>query len=284
MRNLYFDPAALKGLLTPERWRLVCSWLAPEAPVLRNDRFRAWRRVHVDRHPQQEILIPLAGNTGYGFFGHPYVCVPGTVFFFDRFEPHDAGYPGGHADHLWISILGDRTVAWRLLIGRRPSPRRDMNVILQPSDLGADMQHLFSAARKAAVVSRDLSRTRVLSAVSLILTAVVEKGYAPIKKGDQPRHHDIIETLGRHVMETGGAGANLDNLARLSGYSKFHFHRLFRRHMGKSVHTFVNACRSERAAILRREGRSQKEIGAALGFSCASAFSRWWRGQKRHSG
>ena len=278
MRNRYFDSAALKRIQTPTSWRLVCAWLPAEAPVLKSDRFRTWRKSHVDRHPQQEILIPLSGVTGYGFFDRTYRCVPGSVFFFDRFEPHDAGYPGGLAEHLWISILGDKTVAWRLRIGPRPGYRRDMNLILQPSDIGADIQRLFIAARQAATVSRQLSRTRLLSALSLILATVVEKGCAPPEEDTRPRHHAIIETIAKHITETGGAGSNLDNLARLAGYSKFHFHRLFRRHMGKSVHAFVDACRHDRAVLLRSQGRSQKEIGAALGFSCPSAFSRWWRG------
>jgi AraC-like DNA-binding protein len=69
-------------------------------------------------------------------------------------------------------------------------------------------------------------------------------------------------------------------LAEMSGYSKFHFLRIFRTHTGMYLHDYINFCRLERVARMQKNGCYKKEIASALGFSSLSAFSRWHKGMQ----
>ncbi|MBA2479933.1 MAG: helix-turn-helix transcriptional regulator, partial [Planctomycetes bacterium] len=93
-------------------------------------------------------------------------------------------------------------------------------------------------------------------------------------------HEQAIEAIKRHIAQTAGNGVTLDQLARIAGFSKFHFLRVFKKHTGTTVHAYVNECRLQRVAELRAAGLTQKDIGARLGFSCPAAFSRWFKGRK----
>ena len=79
-----------------------------------------------------------------------------------------------------------------------------------------------------------------------------------------------------------GRGVTLDMLARISGYSKFHFLRLFQRCTGQTVHTYIDHCRRQRVEAMLQQGCAKKEIAAALGFSCPAAFSRWLKVSSRY--
>lgn len=79
--------------------------------------------------------------------------------------------------------------------------------------------------------------------------------------------------------------ANLDSppnaaqLARLAGFSRFHFHRIFSACMGETLGRFVQRLRLERAAaqLLHRPDLSITEIALDAGFSSSSTFARSFR-------
>ncbi len=73
---------------------------------------------------------------------------------------------------------------------------------------------------------------------------------------------------------------DLDVLAHLSGYSKFHFSRIFKACTGETVHTFIDACRLRKSSELLKRGVLCKEVAAALGFSSPAAYSNWRHRQR----
>jgi AraC-like DNA-binding protein len=73
------------------------------------------------------------------------------------------------------------------------------------------------------------------------------------------------------------AAANLSSVARSSGLSRAHFFKLFREQLGLTPSVYVNALRIETALeqIARKEA-SITTISDELGFSCQSAFTRFF--------
>jgi AraC family transcriptional regulator len=68
----------------------------------------------------------------------------------------------------------------------------------------------------------------------------------------------------------------LETLARIAGFSPFHFHRLFQAHAGETVHDHVRRVRVERAASLMRTTprRPLTDIALDVGFPALSDLSR----------
>jgi len=71
---------------------------------------------------------------------------------------------------------------------------------------------------------------------------------------------------------------SLDDLARISCLSKFHFIRLFKAYFQQSPHQFITRIRLEKSiSYLKSSGYGVKEISQKVGIENASSFSRLFR-------
>ncbi len=280
MENRLFDGEALAVLLHPERWHVVCSALPAETEPLEHARHRQWMRAHAHAHPHQEVMLLLRGQGLYGLRGQPYACAPGTLFLFDAHEAHDLGFPPWAApmELLWMALLPGQCVARVTSVHDGVvEDWRHGSLLLTEAEGGGTRLALPEAGSPA------LARLRLVSAVSLLVSAIVQRGYRDAVE-EEPLPQRMVHTVQRYIRETAGRGVTLDMLARISGYSKFHFLRLFRRCTGQTVHRYIDNCRLRRAREMLRHGRAKKEIAHALGFSCPAAFSRWWRAKGAGTG
>lgn len=261
------DPAVRRLLADPARWRLVLSGLPPEAPRVARPRGRA-HPTHA--HPHRELLLALWGDVPYGRAGEVFRCQPGTWLVFPPLLPHDDGYlDAGPLGHLWVFLVAERAFA-RVLT--REHGRQTSGPLLALPD--ADAREALSAIEAAeglAASAPPLARQRALGGLAGVAGALL----APPPATDTQQA--AIEAICAHILHQAGAGVTLRQLARIAGYSPFHFARVFRRRVGCSVHTFVDRCRVHAVATLRRQGRRHQDIAQDLGFSCPSAFSRWLR-------
>lgn len=80
-----------------------------------------------------------------------------------------------------------------------------------------------------------------------------------------------------------GGDLSLDTLAEISGFSKFHFHRIFSGIVKETLLSYINRIRMERAIslLLHNNSMSITEVAMMLGFSESAAFSRLF---KKHFG
>src|SRR6478736_8712731 len=70
----------------------------------------------------------------------------------------------------------------------------------------------------------------------------------------------------------------LEELARVACFSEFHFHRIFGTVTGKTLNSFTNRLRLEKAArLLRYSDQSLTDIALDCGFSSSATFSRAFR-------
>jgi len=278
MQNRYFTEPDLAVLTDPYRWRLAGPTFAgtPAAP---SPRYRRWMRRHQHAHPYAEAMIALAGQTVYGIEARIYPCRTGSVFVFDPDRPHDMGYSPWTTSvrHLWISFIQDKVMA-RIVAIRAGRMRSGGNLqcLIEMDDKALKRQETCRTSEPK--LPQPFIRLRCWATLVNIVAALVEEGYRhPQNDQRDTIEKQKIDAICRQIMETGGAGASLDHLSQLAGYSKFHFLRLFRRHTGRTVHAYVNQARRRKVAALRLRGLAFKAISAELGFSCPAAFSRWYR-------
>jgi AraC family transcriptional regulator len=89
-----------------------------------------------------------------------------------------------------------------------------------------------------------------------------------------PRHESIRRAVSCIVGRL-DAPPTLDELAEASGYSPFHFHRVFRHFTAEGVAGLTRRLRLERAAIaLLRSERSVIDVGLEAGYDSNEAFTR----------
>ena len=109
-----------------------------------------------------------------------------------------------------------------------------------------------------------------------------------VREGMGPQRMDLRFRLGitdekllgvLRAMETNlEAPFARPTLARSAGISLRQLERLFRRHIGRSIHEHYRALRLERARLLLRESSlSILDVAVATGFASASQFSRAYR-------
>lgn len=107
----------------------------------------------------------------------------------------------------------------------------------------------------------------------------------PVSRSPQrtATQRDYAERIGRvldHIRANLDATLDLDELANLSHFSAFHFHRVFRGVVGEPVKTHVRRLRLERAARdLRRQGapRPITELAFDAGYGTPEAFTKAFR-------
>jgi AraC family transcriptional regulator len=89
------------------------------------------------------------------------------------------------------------------------------------------------------------------------------------------RVNRVIDHIRAHLADE----LALAGLARLAGFSPYHFHRVFRGATGETVAGFVQRLRLERAAVALRDHPDASVLAVALdhGFGSAAAFARAFR-------
>ncbi len=281
MKNKLFDPESLAIILAPELWRIVSSLCDEEVEAVENQRHLAWMVSHMDRHPAREILVALRGRGFYGFRGRVYPCHPGTIFLFDAYEPHDNYYEpsGPRVRHLWLRVL-ENDVLIRILDAEhgRIAQAGKWSGLLSGTEAVALLTVSWNELAANPQLPMPFKKAKIVAALAAILAHIAGQGYGrDHKPTEQAFTAAVIQTIQRHVAQHAGRGIPLGEAARLAGYSKFHFLRLFKQHTGQTYHAYVDACRMQKSRMMLGDGRPKKEIAETLGFSHPSAFLRWMK-------
>jgi AraC-like DNA-binding protein len=288
MAKPIFDAEDARILKKAAQWKIVAGRFPPDVPARKtvSAARRAWSAHHGHRHAHREFLVALRGETVCTHENDFFACRPGTVFFFDIDEKHDNGYAPGAPDlrHLWITVMGNGVFLSLLTLKNGavkslcPPQRHMASVEFGFSSLQTLLEKIATESAPPAVY-----RLRVCALLQWIVAEILRQT-ADGRTADiltrQTLQAEAIRTVCRHLEQTSGKGVTLTSLARLTGYSPYHFLRLFRQHAGCSVHEYVNRCRMNRVKQDLARHCQQKEISENLGFSCPAAFSRWYRQMK----
>jgi AraC-like DNA-binding protein len=272
-------------LCSPEKWHIISSLSQPDHAPREDISHREWLRKNGDRHQAKEILLVMEGNSLNSLNGLIYPATPGTIFIFDSYESHDRFYhPATEgALHLWIFFLKTQIIARVLHVNRgKIDNSRNRELILENSRI-CDLFDLEWGNMKNSVLDGDLKRRKMLSLISLLFFEILEQFiYGKTAESvDETRQARIIHVIHQHICSSSGGSMTVEKLARIAGYSKFHFFRLFKKHIGKNVHDCINESRLNKTDKMLKEGFLQKQISDELGFSCPSAFSNWYARHKK---
>lgn len=98
-------------------------------------------------------------------------------------------------------------------------------------------------------------------------------------RAPEPPSSDYAERVNRavdHVLAHLEDPVRLEDVAAVAGFSRFHFHRIFRTVMGETLQQFVKRVRLERALSMmsRRPRPRLTDVAIACGFSSSSDFTR----------
>jgi AraC family transcriptional regulator len=225
----------------------------------------------------------IAGEGRLSYAGEQHVVRPGQAMVLHF--PHDNRYwlPDGGAWEFFFLCLHGREVirAWREIIAKRGP--------VIPLDL--DSQSLALALDACCQVLQDEVRSQYQASalaygLAMALLAETCDDATPAKR--LPGIEAAREYARRHFAEAIG----VDDLARASGYSRFHFSRLFAASEGVTPAAFVADLRIRAAArLLRDTEQSVGAIAGRCGFSDAAYFCRAFRnavgvspGEFRNSG
>ena len=266
----------------PEHWKLVSSTLPIEDNPVLDAGYARWReRGNTHSHSFRELLFCFSGETFEHFAGRDYRCRPGSVFLFDAREAHASGYPkeGGSFVHLWIVGLGGTAVAnFYCQREGKPEEQRMMPMVLADAECRLLNRSWSGDETPMPWMTPAFRRTSLTSAIFAVILRAIEHWHAPPPADAAPlRCQEIVAAVKRHIEGHLADAETLDVLAHLSGYSKFHFSRMFKGCSGQTVHNFVDSCRMKKARELIQGGVPRKEIAGTLGFSCPAAFSNWLR-------
>lgn len=284
MKNDLFDEASLAIILAPENWRLTGSLFDADARPVRDSVHAAWMKEHHDRHPAREILLALKGNGVYGFRNRVYPCRPGSVFLFDSYEDHDNYYPPFCKEmmHLWLHILENDVFA-RLIHVKAGKLKILQNQIVFSGDQAMNLlTATWSSLADSSAQPQAFKRAKLISVLSTAFLRIVEYGLGS-DAGKPPGNFQsrIIRSIQGHIARTAGRDVPLSEAARLAGYSKFHFLRMFKEETGQTFHEYVNICRLKQVRIMTEANQTKTAIARRLGFSHASALLRWMKSMKK---
>jgi len=271
VESTLLTPDEVELLLHPERWEPVFSADCPGA--VEDERHACWLRERPHAHAHPEILVVVAGEGPHAHGEAIYPCHPGRAFFFAPFDAHDAE-PAPHlpdARQLWFALHGNRATA-RMIEVAGGRWRRDWALVLPSS------QDAVSQWRRALDSDADLGRVRLMAVAGLLSATLLEAGESAAQEDDgRGFQQAVVAAICDHIEETAGRGDDLASLARLAGYSKYHFARLFKREIGVTVLEYIDTCRLTRTRELLGAGRTYAEIAEELGFSSPQSFSRWYQ-------
>jgi AraC family transcriptional regulator len=96
-----------------------------------------------------------------------------------------------------------------------------------------------------------------------------------VKRNTQQTYRQRLLKVLVHINEHLDKDLALEQLARISHFSPFHFHRVFRAMVGESVHQHVRRLRLELAAVRLRQTTSPiLELALGVGYESHESFTR----------
>lgn len=270
----------LEVLLEASAWRIIHSQCPRTVEPVADARHREWMTENTHRHQHVEVLYVLGGTGRHGYCGEVYPFGPGTVFYFGPREPHDVEVPhwAPDAELLWVTLMGPRFLARHLSFRRElPAGRGQLGHLLVAEDSGLLAGNPLAGPPQPALPPRARS-LQVRAGLELLAAAIVSHQEAPAE--DEPLRRRAVRMIERYLHDSAGRDTGVAELARMAGYSPYHFMRLFRQVTGRTVQEYIDQCREARVRELTEQGWRQYEIAEHLGFSCAASFSRWYRSRR----
>lgn len=286
MKEKLFSEDVERLLLSPEKWKLAAPFMPDEVETVPAGQVPERDKKQLGGHSHRELLVPLGGDYIYGFNEKFYHCVPGMIFFIDSGISHEALYTScaSRLTHMWFVVERDKLLGNYLMInnGRIEFCNR-LKVLFRDFDPDVNIYEMWDAVKSGELDVRTFfGRRKLLFALNYLFLRLIEAD--AVQESDIGEYQrEMIESSKAHIRKSFKRGVNIEQLARVAGYSKFHFLRLFKKYAGFTVYEYVNLCRVNEVELMLQDDCTQKEIAYELGFSSPAAFSNWRRKMQRQT-
>lgn len=266
----------------PDKWGFLFADDLNGIKPARYPLLKKWVNKNTDNHSHIEILMGLEGDSYYGVADRIYEIKKGDIFVLTNGINHQNAYPGFYPDvtHLWISFLHGQ-VFCRFIKVRNGTMQfaPDDAVFLKFNEIGLLPELYHQTILREHNLYEKCERQLIFRGIiclvfSALLRKISEKCPDPVPvSGDKwPK---MIKNIQNYIKANAGRDISLDRLENIFGYSKFHLLRVFKNMTGMTVQEWIDHCRVDYTVEKLSCGKSKKQIGIDLGFSCPASFSRW---------
>ena len=234
-----------------------------------------WMKRHAHNHAYLELALCLKGNHRYGVGGRVVPAAPGVIWVMPCGVPHDDWYGPLHEPcrDLWIHLLPGGAAHCNL-VDHIPGRALVLTPLRWPADRLRD-----PAACAWTLIEEEAEAHERLSAktahfLCYLLHHFVELCDQPGSPASVPESAEVVDQVVDYITANLTDDLRLKDLAKLAGYSPFHFHRLFTASRGVTPRQFVEDCRLRHATRRLEAGHSVTAAGLDSGFSTSGDFSR----------
>ena len=284
-------PQPISRLATIEDARNNLSAGAPRASL----KGRTWGNVAIDHLAAYSVTNMAVGPRDHHLLAinladHPYVRAErcGRVYESAGRLGEAAIVPAGEASiwdgnvpaHVTVRIPAFAIVEMASDVLAMGAPRQDITNNFRIRDpFIANMAAIFSLEiSRAPHPAQDVLAESLVNALLLHLF----RGYTGVPWQDAPPLRNVapasLQRALAYIEDQPSVRVSLGDLAAVAGLSRFHFSRLFRRHIGMTPALYVERSRIERAKAMICLGQlSLADIAYAVGFADQSHFSRRFR-------
>ena len=255
-------------IITPENWRVIIPGEAADFSMNKTESSEK----HFQSHPHREIMLSLAGTCEYYFDRKLYQCTPGTLFLINHDVEHEYLHDSKAEKilHLWTYALEDRSIVVRCIAINRGKPQVLSSAILPPGN-GLDLEYLWDRFDDATEQDRALRLQFFKLAMALRFGQFLESA----ELARDQYHLLVVQAALERIQMNFINGINVAQLAKNSGYTRFHFARIFRQITGGTIQDYIDQCRLKKLQKLQELNLLQKEIAAQLGFKNTRSYYKW---------
>ncbi len=150
-------------------------------------------------------------------------------------------------------------------------------------DIVPRLQELMLSIEREYVSMNPLAGESIYSMLLEMLVTIGRKYKASadsidVSQSKQQEYAEKFASICSYIAEHFAEDLTLEDVAERSGFSKYHFARLFKQFTGKTFYRYVNMKRIENAEMLLTEpSASITEIAVKSGFSSLPAFVRMFK-------
>lgn len=235
-------------------------------------------------HNAMEIIQPVENYYDVLIYGQNYRVQPGEFFIIPPGMLHELIAPSSGRRFIY---LFDIYMLYKMkgFSGLRP-------LLIQPLHVSKERYaQIYDDVYQILVQIRNeyfsMTEYGELTIFALLLNFIVKFGYNRIQNTNLfpnvrlhkqkeyiQKFNELMEYIDHHYMEN----LNLMELASSTGFSKYHFSRLFKQYTNYTFCDYVNSCRIKAAEeMLARPDYSITEVALQAGFPSISTFNRLFK-------
>ncbi|MEO8206307.1 MAG: AraC family transcriptional regulator [Chthoniobacterales bacterium] len=250
------------------RWGVRSSATTPRG-------YRSWMAKNAHSHSYTEVLLCVAGNHSYGVEGAARSLSPGEILIIPPGVRHDSTYSRHHAacTDIWFCFVTPEHVGIDIVQHKPGSRLVSRRIWFADSSIEHDLKRAYamlSSSTLPATAHMGKAGIFLLFLLQEILENLATNGISE----QRAEIHPIIPHIKRYIADNLSDRLSLSDLARVAGFSPFHFHREFRRVEKITPRKFIEQARLNYACDLLKRGSSVTAAALDSGYADCPQFNR----------